>query len=143
MRHRCKRVDARPAIRAARIIADCTRRANSLIVPVATGGTTDIVARAAPDGYTLLFAYAPHTIMPFLSRKVSYDPDRDFAALGQMGASPLVLTVHTALPAANVKELRIASLTCAMVDQPATGAIAVAASTIALLITPRYHRRRT
>ncbi len=109
-----------------------------LIVPVATGGATDIVARivanrlsqvlpqqlvidnragaggiigteiaarAVPDGHTLLFAYASHTIMPFLSRKVPYDPDRDFAAIGQVGASPLVLTVHIGLPAANVKEL--------------------------------------
>ncbi len=109
-----------------------------LIVPVATGGATDIVARiaasrlsqvlgqqmvidnragaggiigtelvarAAPDGYTLLFAYASHTIMPFLSRKVPYDPDRDFAAMGLVGASPLVLTVPISLPANNVKEL--------------------------------------
>lgn len=109
-----------------------------LIVPVATGGATDIVARivahrlsqtlaqqlvidnragaggiigteivarALPDGYTLLFAYASHTIMPFLSRRVPYDPDRDFAAIGQVGASPLVLTVPPSLPANNVKEL--------------------------------------
>ena len=109
-----------------------------LIVPVAVGGATDIVARiaasrlsqalgqqmvidnragaggiigtelvarAAPDGYTLLFAYASHTIMPFLSRKVPYDPDRDFAAMGLVGASPLVLTVPVALPANSVKEL--------------------------------------
>ena len=47
---------------------------------------TELVARAAPDGYTLLFAYASHTIMPFLNRKVPYDPDRDFAAMGVVGA---------------------------------------------------------
>ena len=109
-----------------------------LIVPVAVGGATDIVARivagrlsqvltqqlvidnrsgaggiigtelvarATPDGYTLLFAYASHTIMPFLSRKVPYDPDKDFSAMGQVGATPLVLTVHPSLPAASVKEL--------------------------------------
>ena len=57
---------------------------------------TEIVARAAPDGYTLLFAYASHTIMPFLSRNVPYDPDRDFAAIGQVGASPLVLKIGRA-----------------------------------------------
>ena len=66
---------------------------------------TELVARAAPDGYTLLFAYASHTIMPFLSRKVPYDPDRDFAAMGLVGASPLVLTVPLSFPANSVKEL--------------------------------------
>lgn len=66
---------------------------------------TEIVARAVPDGHTLLFAYASHTIMPFLSRKVPYDPDRDFAAMGLVGASGLVLTVHPSLPAATVQEL--------------------------------------
>lgn len=66
---------------------------------------TELVARAAPDGYTLLFAYASHTIMPFLSRKVPYDPDKDFAAVGQVGATPLVLTVPPNLPASTVKDL--------------------------------------
>ncbi len=66
---------------------------------------TELVARAIPDGHTLLFAYASHTIMPFLSSKVPYDPDKDFAAMGQVGATPLVLTVHPSLPASSVKEL--------------------------------------
>ncbi len=66
---------------------------------------TELVARAVPDGYTLLFAYASHTIMPFLNRKVPYDPDRDFAPMGLVGASPLVLTVPPSLPANTVKEL--------------------------------------
>lgn len=66
---------------------------------------TDLVARSAPDGYTLLFAYASHTIMPFLSRKVPYDPDKDFAAVGQVGSTPLVLTVPPSLPVGSVKDL--------------------------------------
>ena len=66
---------------------------------------TEIVARAVPDGHTLLFAYASHTIMPFLSSKVPYDPDRDFAAMGLVGASGLVLTVQPSLPANTVQEL--------------------------------------
>ena len=66
---------------------------------------TELVARAAPDGHTLLFAYASHTIMPFLSKSVPYDPDKDFAAIGSIGASPLVLTVPANLPANSVKEL--------------------------------------
>lgn len=66
---------------------------------------TELVARAIPDGHTLLFAYASHTIMPFLSSNVPYDPDKDFAAMGQVGATPLVLTVHPSLPVSSVKEL--------------------------------------
>ena len=45
---------------------------------------TEIAARAAPDGYTLLFAYAAHTITPFLGSKLAYDADRDFTAVSQV-----------------------------------------------------------
>ncbi|MCC6531143.1 MAG: tripartite tricarboxylate transporter substrate binding protein [Burkholderiales bacterium] len=65
---------------------------------------TETVARASPDGYTLLFAYASHTTAPFLA-KVPYDADRDFFPVTQVGVSPLLLLVNPALPVANVKEL--------------------------------------
>jgi tripartite-type tricarboxylate transporter receptor subunit TctC len=66
---------------------------------------TEIAARAAPDGYTLLFAYAAHTITPFLGSKLAYDAARDFAAVSQVTTQPLVLVVNTALPVSSVKEL--------------------------------------
>ena len=66
---------------------------------------TEMVAKATPDGYTLLFAYASHTITPFLSGKVPYDPALDFAAVSQVTTQPLVLTVNASLPVSSVKEL--------------------------------------
>lgn len=66
---------------------------------------TEMVAKATADGYTLLFAYASHNIVPFLSGKVPYDPARDFAAVSQVTTQPLVLTVNTSLPVSSVKEL--------------------------------------
>jgi len=65
---------------------------------------TETVAKATPDGYTLLFAYASHTTAPFLG-KVPYDADRDFYPVTQVGVSPLLLLVNPSLPVASVKEL--------------------------------------
>jgi tripartite-type tricarboxylate transporter receptor subunit TctC len=65
---------------------------------------TDIVARAAPDGYTLLFAYATHTTLPFIN-KVPYDPFRDFAPITQVSVNPLLVVVHPTVPVTSVKEL--------------------------------------
>lgn len=65
---------------------------------------SEIVARAYPDGHTLLFAYATHTTLPFIN-KVPYDPYRDFAPITQLAVSPLLVVVHPALPVTNLKEL--------------------------------------
>jgi tripartite-type tricarboxylate transporter receptor subunit TctC len=64
----------------------------------------ETVARAVPDGYTLLFPYASHTTMPFIA-KVPYDAYSDFAPVTQVAVQPLVLVVHPSLPVNNVKEL--------------------------------------
>ena len=64
----------------------------------------DMVARAAPDGYTLLFAYASFTTTPFLG-KVPYDPYRDFSPITLAAVNPLLLVVNPSLPVANVKDL--------------------------------------
>lgn len=64
----------------------------------------DIVAKAPPDGYTLLLSGSAHWIGP-LVEKVNYDPVRDFAALTLVDRAPNVLVVHPSLPAKNVKEL--------------------------------------
>lgn len=65
----------------------------------------EFVARAAPDGYTILFGYiATHGINPGLS-KVPYDPVKDFAAVAQIAEAQGVLVVNPAVPANSVNEL--------------------------------------
>ena len=66
---------------------------------------SEYVARAAPDGYTLMFGYiATHGINPAL-QKLKYDPVADFEAIGMVAASPTVLVVNNDVAAKNVKEL--------------------------------------
>jgi len=65
---------------------------------------TDYVAKAAPDGYTLLAASSgPISIMPNL-QKIPYDPLRDFASVSLVATAPFALVVHPSFPAANAKE---------------------------------------
>ena len=70
------------------------------------GGTisAEAVARAAPDGYTLLLATGTHTINPSLY-KVSYDMVRDFAPVTLLASTPFILAVHPSVPANSVAEL--------------------------------------
>ena len=66
---------------------------------------SDLVAKAAPDGYTILMATSStHSIGPAL-QKLPYDPIRDFAAITHVANVPNVLVVSPKLPVANVKEL--------------------------------------
>jgi len=66
----------------------------------------DAVARAKPDGYTLLMAYATEiAVNPVTVKKLSYDPLRDFTPIIQLAGAPLVMAAHPALPAKNVREL--------------------------------------
>jgi len=71
------------------------------------GGTlgTEIAARAAPDGYTILFTSASHTFNPSLYSKLGYDSIRDFAPITLVAMVPHLLIVHPSLPVKNVKEL--------------------------------------
>jgi len=66
---------------------------------------TDAVAKAAPDGYTLLSAGPGSLIMNPLMAKVPYDTARDFAPVSLMASAPNVLVVHPSVPAATVREL--------------------------------------
>ncbi len=65
---------------------------------------TEFVAKAAPDGYTLFWPIANHTTN-HLMFKVSYDPIKDFAPVGQVARSSYMLLVHPDLPVKTVKEL--------------------------------------
>lgn len=67
---------------------------------------SDIVAKATPDGYTLLFGFSgPLSIVPNLVKSVPYDPLRDFAHVSLVAAAPYVLIAHPSLPVKSVKEL--------------------------------------
>jgi tripartite-type tricarboxylate transporter receptor subunit TctC len=71
------------------------------------GGTigTDLAAKAAPDGYTLVVVSGSHTINPGLYKKLPYDSARDFAPVGMLVTGPGLLVVHPSLPARSVREL--------------------------------------
>jgi tripartite-type tricarboxylate transporter receptor subunit TctC len=64
----------------------------------------EAVAKAAPDGYTLLMAAPPLVLNPHLN-KVNYDPLRDLAPIGLITAIPNVLVVHPSVPAKTMDEL--------------------------------------
>jgi len=64
------------------------------------------VARARPDGYTLLMgSNGPLTVNPFVQPNLAYDPAKDFAPVGLLVRTPLTVTVHRALPVHSVTEL--------------------------------------
>ena len=66
---------------------------------------TEAVARAAPDGYTLLFANPALTSSPALNEKLPFDPVQSFAPVGLFVSSYNVLVVHPSVPVKTVKEL--------------------------------------
>lgn len=66
---------------------------------------TNLVARAAPDGYTIGMIDTALVINPGLFSNLPYDAAKDFAPITVVATSPLVFAVHSSVPAANVKEL--------------------------------------
>ena len=66
---------------------------------------SEIVARAAPDGYTLLIVANGYALNPFLIAKLPYDTIKDFERVTLFASAPLVLVVHPTVPAQTVSEL--------------------------------------
>jgi tripartite-type tricarboxylate transporter receptor subunit TctC len=64
---------------------------------------TELLAKAPPDGYTLVMITNSHVITPF-QRKLAYDPVKDFAPVMQTAYTPNLLVVHPSLPVKSVKE---------------------------------------
>src|SRR5439155_479909 len=60
---------------------------------------SDLVAKAAPDGYTLLMVYASHATNPTLNKTLPYDTLRDFAPITLMTHEPTLLVTHPSVPA--------------------------------------------
>jgi tripartite-type tricarboxylate transporter receptor subunit TctC len=71
------------------------------------GGNTGMgqAARAAPDGYTILFVSSSYVVNPSLYPKIPYDPYRDFAPVTVAGDAPNILLVNPSVPAKSVGEL--------------------------------------
>ena len=66
---------------------------------------SELVARSAPDGYTLLLPSVPLAINPAMFRKVPYDALRDFAHVTQISSVPNMIVSHPSLPVRNLKDL--------------------------------------
>ena len=66
---------------------------------------TDVVAKAAPDGYTFGTVIAAHAVNATLNPKLPYDTLKDFTYVSLMSVAPLIMIAHPSLPANNVKEL--------------------------------------
>jgi tripartite-type tricarboxylate transporter receptor subunit TctC len=95
---------------AARLIAPHLEKAlgQTLIVDnrPAAGGIvgSDAVAKAAPDGHTLLLVASSHTVTPALNSKLPYSTERDFAPISLVGTNAMVFFVNPKVPASNLTE---------------------------------------
>ncbi len=93
-----------------RIIAEkfSTRLGQPFVADNRAGANTivgsEIVARAAPDGHTLLMVSASIAVNPGLVRKLPYDTERDFAPVGLVAGGPYLMVVHPSVPAKSVSE---------------------------------------
>ena len=63
------------------------------------------VAKAVPDGYTLMFSASIHIITPFLNSKIPYDAVKDFSPVSLVASGPLLVSTTPSMPASSLKEL--------------------------------------
>lgn len=87
---------------------------------------TEVAARSAPDGYTIVLIPSGHAVNASLHRKLPYDSIRDFTPITLVGSSPLILAVHPSVPAKSVKEL--AALATALPGELTYGSAGVGSS---------------
>jgi tripartite-type tricarboxylate transporter receptor subunit TctC len=94
---------------AARLIAQGLTGAfgQQVIVDGREGGVVvpEIVAKAAPDGYTLLLNGSAMWLLPFMRSNVAYDPVKDFSPITLAISTPNILVVHPSVPIKSVKDL--------------------------------------
>ena len=64
----------------------------------------EVAAKSAPDGYTLLLADMPHTIIPAIQKGVQYDPVRDFTPIGLIGTASMIYIVKPAVKAETARD---------------------------------------
>lgn len=79
-----------------------------LIDPRAGAGSivaTELVAKAAPDGYTIVIVPTSYALNPSLYRKLPYDSLKDLTAVNLIGTQPTLLVVHPSLPVKSVRDL--------------------------------------
>jgi tripartite-type tricarboxylate transporter receptor subunit TctC len=96
----------------ARIVAQklAENLGQSVIVENRAGGAGGIVganyvAKAAPDGYTLMLTASIHVITPFLSKSMPYDVVKDFAPISLLAVGPLIVSTAPGVPARNLRDL--------------------------------------
>ena len=65
---------------------------------------TDLLSKAPPDGYTLIFSTAAHSVTAVYYQKLPYDPIRDFTPISRVGSVAFVLVTHPSFPATTLKE---------------------------------------
>ena len=63
------------------------------------------VAKAAPDGYTLMVTSNGHTVAGLVTKDAPFDPVKDFAGITRLGSAPLFLITHPDVPAKTLKEV--------------------------------------
>ena len=66
---------------------------------------TELAARSAPDGYTMVAISSSHTVNPSLLKKMPYDSLKDFAPVSQIGVTPMLVVAHPSVTAGTIKEL--------------------------------------
>ncbi len=81
----------------------------SVVVDNRSGATTiigtELAAKSAPDGYTLLLISTTHAVNPSLFKKLPYDPIKDFAPVTLITSTPFMLVIHPSVAASSVSEL--------------------------------------